>query len=151
MVPAYYVDTSVLGGYFDAEFREATRAFWSALGEGGWHALVSTLTIEELSGAPAEVRDLLGELSADQLTVLPVTDEARELAERYVHMGVLGSGSLPDGLHVAVATLSSAAAIVSWNFKHLVNIRRVQGFNGVNLLMGYRNIDIRTPREVAEP
>lgn len=67
-----------------------------------------------------------------------------------VDTSVLGPASEPDGLHVAVATLSTAAAIVSWNFKHLVNLRRVQGFNGVNLLMGYRATDIRTPREVLD-
>jgi len=150
MVPAYYVDTSVLGGYFDQEFREPTRAFWSALLAGEWHALVSTLTIEELIDAPPEVRQLIKDLPPGRLTVLPVTGEAQDLAARYVAVGVLGRGSGPDGLHVAVATLSQASAIVSWNFKHLVNLRRVRGFNGVNLMMGYRAIDIRTPMEVIE-
>lgn len=150
MVPSYYVDTSVFGGYFDLEFREPTRTLWSALLAGQWHALVSVLTVEELAEAPPEVCGLFDMLSPELLTVLPVTEEARSLAARYLSVGVLGPSCEPDGLHVAVATLSAATAIVSWNFKHLVNLRRVQGFNGVNLLMGYRAIDIRTPREVLE-
>jgi len=150
MVPAYYVDTSVLGGYFDPEFLESTRVFWSALLTGQWHAFLSTLTVEELVKAPSEVRALIEDLPAPCRTILPVTDEARTLAGGYLDAGVLGAAGGADALHVAVATLNGAKAIVSWNFKHLVNLRRVEGFNGVNLLMGYRAIDIRTPREVIE-
>ena len=150
MIPAYYVDTSVLGGYFDEEFREATREWWSALLHGRWHALVSTLTVDELAKAPAEVRGLLEDLPAANRRILAVTEEAEALAGHYLDARVLGSTGRGDALHVAVATLSTAKAIVSWNFRHLVNLRRVEGFNGVNLLMGYRPIDIRTPREVTE-
>jgi hypothetical protein len=37
---------------------------------------------------------------------------------------------------------------ISWNFKHIVNLRRIHAYNAVNLKMGYPLLEIRTPREV---
>jgi len=33
--------------------------------------------------------------------------------------------------------------LLSWNFKHIVNLRRIKGFNGVNLMRGYSTLEIR--------
>ncbi len=38
--------------------------------------------------------------------------------------------------------------LVSWNFKHIVNLDRIRGCNGVNLLLGYSQIEILTPKEI---
>jgi predicted nucleic acid-binding protein len=141
----------VIGGYFDTEYRKPTREWWEQLTAGRCHALLCTLTLEELARAPEEVRKLVERLPPTLRTVLTVTNQARKLAERYIEAGVLSGGARADAIHVAVATLAHAKAIVSWNFKHLVNLRRVEGFNGVNLLAGYQSIDIRTPNEVLEP
>jgi predicted nucleic acid-binding protein len=149
--PRYYLDTSVLGGYFDAEFREDTREFWEELRVGRCIAVISSLTLEELARAPVEVQALLGSLPDDGLEVVSVTEEVQALADRYVSEGVVTARFGGDALHVAVATMAGVKAIVSWNFKHLVNLRRIESFNGVNMLEGYRMIDIRTPREVIEP
>ena len=52
-------------------------------------------------------------------------------------------------MHIALATLARVDALVSWNFKHIVNLHRIRGFNGVNLMRGYGTLEIRSPREVA--
>ena len=49
-----------------------------------------------------------------------------------------------------MATLAKVDVLVSWNFKHMVNLSRIQGFNGVNLLSGYAALEIRSPKEVLE-
>jgi hypothetical protein len=41
-----------------------------------------------------------------------------------------------DALHVALALVARADALVSWNFKHLVQLRRIRGFHAVNVLRG---------------
>jgi hypothetical protein len=38
--------------------------------------------------------------------------------------------------------------IVSWNFRHLANLRREAGFNAVNLLQGYPQVRILSPLEL---
>lgn len=151
MVPVFYLDTSVIGGYFDDEFRQATRTFWSQLLKGACRAMLSTLTLEELAQAPKEVRHLAEKLPETCYSVLEVTDEVQALADRYVVEGVVGQAYRTDAVHVAAATVGEVKAIISWNYKHLVNLRRIEEFNGVNLLMGYRPIDIRTPEEVIQP
>jgi len=58
--------------------------------------------------------------------------------------------SWADALHIATATVAGVDLLVSWNFKHIVNARRIRAFNGVNVRAGYSQIDIRTPREAIE-
>ncbi len=53
-----------------------------------------------------------------------------------------------DARHIAVATVNALPLVVSWNFKHLANIKREAGFNAVNLLQGYPQIRILTPLQL---
>jgi hypothetical protein len=53
-----------------------------------------------------------------------------------------------DALHIAVATVSGVDVLVSWNFKHIVNLNRIKLFNSINLKEGYNLLEIRTPLEV---
>lgn len=53
-----------------------------------------------------------------------------------------------DAQHIAIATVGRVDVLVSWNFKHIVNLGRILGYNSVNLREGYPTIEIRTPREV---
>lgn len=53
-----------------------------------------------------------------------------------------------DALHVALATLAKTDAIVSWNFKHLVNPIKIRMFNEVNISRGYGTIVIMSPEEI---
>ena len=53
-----------------------------------------------------------------------------------------------DAQHIALATKSRVDVLVSWNFKHIVNLERIHGYNSVNLRRGYPQLEIRTPREV---
>jgi len=108
------------------------------------------VTVDEITRAPKLVRELLENIRPECYSVLSPPDDAKVLAKRYLAESVLAPSQEADALHVAVATLSNAKAIISWNFKHLVNLRRIEGFNSVNLLLGYRLIDIRTPLEVIE-
>lgn len=53
-----------------------------------------------------------------------------------------------DAEHVALAVVHGADLILSWNFKHIVHLEKIRGFNAVNLDQGYQTIEIRSPREV---
>jgi predicted nucleic acid-binding protein len=150
VVPDYYLDKSVLGGYFDAEFEEDTKRFWQDLVARNCRIVISTLTIEELAHAPVPVQELLLDVPDGFVQVLTITREMEDLADRYVSAGVVSQRLRGDALHVAAATVCGVKAILSWNFKHLVNLRRIERFNGVNMLTGYRTIDIRTPKEVID-
>lgn len=145
-----YVDTSVIGGPLDVEFAEASHRFFRRLVDGEVLALISTLTAEEVERGPAAVQDYLSRLPATGIERIPIDEEARRLAAVYVAADVLSAASANDALHVAIATVARADVIVSWNFKHLVNFRRIRGFNAVNLREGYPTIEIRSPKELLE-
>jgi len=78
----------------------------------------------------------------------PLVEEAKELATLYLDGGILGRASAEDAFHVAIATVAGADLILSWNFKHIVNYERIRKFNAVNLMNGYKTLDIRSPWEM---
>lgn len=131
-----YVDTSVIGGCEDEEFSVASRALWSKFLTGEHVLIISDLTLQEVEAAPPEVRRHLEEVPSAYQIQVELDEEARELADAYVAHGVVGPGSLADALHVALATVKCADVLVSWNFKHIVNLGRIRLFNAVNLEQG---------------
>ncbi len=109
---------------------------------------LSSLTLRELEAAPKRVRDILDGVPSEHTEMVDLSDEAEKLAARYIERGVLSPRMIVDALHIAVATVAGVDVFVSWNFKHVVNLSRIQAYNEVNREMGYRNLDIRTPREI---
>jgi hypothetical protein len=79
----------------------------------------------------------------------PVDSRVESLADAYVTGGVLGKASRSDAIHVATATVAEADVIVSWNFKHIVNYNRIHKYNAINVLQGFRPIEILSPAEMA--
>lgn len=145
-----YVDTSVFGGVFDEEFAEPSRRFFHRVEKGEYVVLLSTHTLDELTPAPEKVLEVLRNLPKDCVETIIAGEEAELLANSYIQAGALGKASRMDALHVASATIAGADLILSWNFKHIVCYDRIQLFNGVNILQGYRALDIRSPLEMRD-
>ena len=143
-VLALYLDTSVIGGYYDTEFMADTRALWRLHKAGRFRFVSSVLVDQEIAGAPPRVRELMRATFASA-DLLPMTVEALELAGHYLAHRVVPPDYTDDARHVAVATCAGVSLVVSWNFKHLVNVRRESGFNAVNLLQGYPPVRIVAP------
>jgi hypothetical protein len=110
--------------------------------------VLSSLTVQELGEAPVEVHRRLASVPEGHIETLQLGAEAQGLADAYVSAGVLPTRMRADAQHIAIATVARVDVLVSWNFKHIVNLRRIHGYNSVNLRQGYPMIEIRTPREV---
>ena len=143
-----YIDTSVVGGYFDEEFSEATIALFKRLEKDEIVFVISDLLDLELINAPQKVRELLYNYSADKFERVELTEEAVKLADTYVSEKVVGKTSLEDCRHIALATINKVDVLASWNFKHIVNLDRIKGYNSVNLRLGYPMIEIRSPKDL---
>ena len=143
-----YIDTSVVGGYFDEEFKEATTLLFQRLENGEILFVVSDLLDLELTNAPQKVRDLLHNYSADKFIRVELTEEAIKLSDTYISEKVVGKTSLEDCRHIALATINKVDVLASWNFKHIVNLDRIKGYNSVNLRLGYQMIEIRSPKDL---
>lgn len=148
MVKRVYVDTSVIGGYFDVEFAADTFPFFESVSNGQTKIIISNLLEAELLRAPEFVKDLLNNIAEDNIERIALSEEAIELADRYIEAKVVGRTSRADCQHIAMATICNADVLVSWNFKHIVNLDRIRGYNGINFQYGYKMIEIRTPKEI---
>jgi predicted nucleic acid-binding protein len=143
-----YIDTSVIGGYFDEEFKDATRELFKRFENNEITFVVSDLLDLELIGAPKNVRELPYKYSADKFERVELTDEASILADTYIAEKVVGKTSLEDCRHIAIATINKVDVLASWNFKHIVNLDRIKGYNSVNYRLGYPMIEIRSPKDL---
>ena len=94
------------------------------------------------------MQDFLSNLPIHQIERIKLTQDAANLADQYIIAKVVGQTNRADCQHIAMATLTKADVLVSWNFKHIVNLDKIKGFNGINYQLGHNMIEIRTPKEI---
>ena len=150
MITRFYLDTSVFGGYYDTEFEEITKKLFDQIVKDGIKIMYSELTKNELINAPDRVKDFIKSLPENLINYIEITDESLILADKYIVEKVVGQTSREDCIHIALATINRADVLVSWNFKHIVNLTRIRGYNSVNLKTGYPSIEIRSPKELIQ-
>ena len=143
-----YTDTSVIGGCLDVEFESGSTPLFESFCTGKSIIVISSLTLAELENAPKPVQDILKRVPSEFVEYLEFSEDANDLANAYLKEGVITKKSRVDAQHIATATISHVDVLVSWNFKHIVNLDRIHGYNSVNLKLGYPMIEIRTPIEV---
>ena len=122
-----YIDTSVVGGYFDDEFKEVTLRLFDRWIRGEVIFVASDLLELELLNAPKQVRELLPSFADQKLERIEFSQEASQLADEYIQAGVVGKTSLEDCRHIALASINKVDVLASWNFKHIVNLDRIKG------------------------
>lgn len=148
MKQRFYMDTSVWGGTFDREFEEETTVLFEKVRLGQIVCVYSDLIETELSLAPKRIRDYFQALDSQMKEKVPVTPDALNLARNYVAQNVVGETSFDDCIHIATATVHKVDLLVSWNFKHIVNVYRIRGYNSVNMKLGYPSLNIHSPKEI---
>lgn len=142
------MDTSVIGGCEDSEFAEWSTRLFNDFRRGQKIVIISDLTLQELATAPETVRIILDTIPDRAFEFAALTEEAEMMAQRYLDDGVVGERNIVDAQHIAIATVQKVDVLVSWNFKHIVNLNRILRFNEVNINAGYPSLEIRSPREV---
>jgi len=144
----FYFDTSVFGGIHDDEFRVETLKLFEMVESGDISCLYSDITEYELNSAPTLIVDHFKSIPSANREFIELSLEAEELAQNYIKEKVVGKTSIDDCRHIAVATTANADCLVSWNFKHIVNVFRIRGYNAINIKLGYNTLEIRSPREI---
>jgi len=144
-----YADTSVFGGVFDQEFDRASKSFFKEVQEKKFVLITSELVRQEILAAPRKVQKYFEKMLA-YCQIAEIQAETLALQEAYLKEQIVSDKYATDALHVALATVSNAKMIISWNFKHIVNYQKIPLYNAVNKLNGYEPIDIYSPSEVIE-
>ncbi|MBI2968322.1 MAG: PIN domain protein [Bacteroidetes bacterium] len=150
MIQRFYIDTSVIGGVFDSEFEEHSTILMERIKVGQVKAVISEVTQAEISKARKEIRDFFASLPNDSIEFVEITKDAVKLADTYIQENVTGKTHRDDCLHIAIATVNRVDILVSWNFKHIVNIYRIRGYNSVNIRLGYHSLEIRSPKDIVD-
>jgi predicted nucleic acid-binding protein len=143
-----YIDTSVIGGCFDIEFEEWSNILFDEFIEGEKIVVVSDVVFDELLNAPRKVREKLDQIETENVEIHYKDSEVAFLASKYIEFGAISENSLNDAYHLAIATVFNVDVLVSWNFKHIVNLDRILKYNSINLMFGYKILEIRNPKEV---
>ncbi len=143
-----YADTSVFGGCFDDEFSNESLKFFSLVREGIFSLIISPVLYAELLKAPIEVQNLFKTIPTDLIEEIEFSDEIITLRDEYLKSGILTMKSKSDAEHIASATIANADFVVSWNFKHIVHFDKINGYQAVNILNGYKPINIYAPFQV---
>ena len=152
--PKIYIETTLFNFYFDEErgfAHESTLALFKEIAAGKYSAFTSTYVTDELENASEVKRDkMMGLLATYNITVLAPNDEAVRLADIYVAEGIIPQKYRTDGLHIAIATVNDLEMIISMNFQHIVKRKTKIATGNINVLNGYRAIEILNPMEVVE-
>ena len=148
-----YLDTSVLGAVYDTEDPTRVIVTKQLLGllkkRQEYIPFISNVVIEEIEEAPPNIRnDLKHMVDTFSLEVIYETEAGVTLVEEYVKRKIIPRKYRDDARHIAVAVVNDVDVIITWNCKHMAQVEKKRMINAVNMMLGYRQIDIVTPLEV---
>jgi predicted nucleic acid-binding protein len=144
-----YLDTSVIS-YLDQkdapEQMTQTQKFWDKVKNNEYNIFISSVVDDEISKCNEEKRKILNtHLSNIVYNKIEIDDKAINIAEKFVNLGILKEKSIDDCKHIAAAIIGECDIIVSWNFKHIVNINTARGVKIITAMEGYDDVLIYTP------
>lgn len=149
-----YLDISVIGALLDTEMPQridATRVMLNSIVEGKHIGVISNIVLEEIERGPEEIREkLMAKISTIPFQIISEDTSSADILSIYEKEGFIRKGARLDLRHLAIATVSGVDAVVSWNFRDMVNIRTRRAVHSINLLFGYPLIEIVSPEEVIE-
>ncbi len=149
-----YLDTSVISHLLQEDVPEKmadTQKLWQMFREGKYEAYLSTVTLRELQNCPEPKRSrLVDYLNQINFKTVDITDDALMVAEKLIEIGILSRKSFDDCQHIAAAVVNQCDCIVSWNFKHIVNVKTIRGVRAITSLEGYKAIEIWNPSVLLE-
>jgi predicted nucleic acid-binding protein len=139
--------------YFD-ENRDAhadTVTLFEECAAGKFEPYTSDYVLEELDAAPQPKREhMLGLITKYHITVLSYSEEANELADKYIAEGALPPNSVEDARHIDLAAVAGLDIVVSLNFSHIVRAKTIRFTEAINRIRGYNTVDIDSPMGVID-
>ena len=149
-----YLDTSVISYLLQEDAPEKmadTRKLWEMFKDGKYDVYLSTVTLREIQRCSEPKKtQLIDRLNEIQFTTLDITDDVVAMAEKFIDMGILTKQSFDDCQHIGAAVINECDCIISWNFKHIVNVKTIRGVRAITNLEGYKMIEIWDPSVLLE-
>ena len=149
-----YLDTSVISHLDQRDALDKmddTLLLWEEIKSGLYDVYISQVTIDEVDANKESKRaTLLGYLAEIEYTFVEINSEVRAYAAKLISEGILTEKSHDDCLHIASAVVSECHMLLSWNFKHILRVKTVNGVRSISARLGYKGIDIIPPSMIVE-
>ena len=149
-----YLDTSVVSYLYQVDAPEKmqnTFDLWELFRNKTYEVYISDIVIREISGCNEEkLKILLDYLNQIDYNIIETTEDTVELAGKFIDFGILKQKSFDDCQHIAAAILAGCDIIISWNFKHIVNVKTIRGVKIITTLEGYKDLLIYPPSVLIE-
>ena len=153
MAERVYMETSVIGAYFDerADIVSSAQRYWSRLWwdevRDRYEVVISRVVVDELSHPnfphSQEALDLVRVLPE-----VPIEDAVRQIVQTYIQNRVMPANPVGDALHLALASLHKCDYLLTWNCKHIANPNKFRRIRMSNLLMGLYVPFLVTPNQL---
>ena len=128
-----------------------TRKLWDMFCNGKYDVYLSTITLKEIQKCPEPKQSqLVDYLNQIQFITLEITEDVTKIAEKMIELGILTQKSFDDCQHIGAAIANGCDCIISWNFKHIVNVKTIRGVRAITNLEGYKMIEIWNPSVLLE-
>ena len=150
MKESLYLDTSVPSAYYDDRDKkrlEATIKFWKEV-LPSYKTYVSEITVKELNDTKDENLRKKFKKLIKGFKVLKTKKVIKDLAESYIEKEIFSEKYIDDARHVAMVSYYKISYLVSWNYKHMVKVKTRKIVNSVNILKGFKEIEIVSPLEL---
>jgi len=149
-----YLDTSVVSHLNQTDAPDKmndTLVLWEEIKQGSYEVFISEVGMNEIiANNEPKQSTLLRYLSEIDYTFVHLTDEIRLYADKVVETGIMSDKHYDDCLHIACAVINECNMLLSWNFKHIVRVKTVNGVKMVNAMLGYKEIGIFSPNMLVE-
>ena len=153
MPPKVYVETSVIGAYFEerTDVVSASQRYWSRL---WWDEIRSEYDVIVSEGVISELADPDFQYSQSALSLVnrvpqvQINNEVRDIVNVYIMRKLMPQGPLGDALHLALASYHKCDYLLTWNCKHLANPNKFQHIRFVNTALGLYVPVIITPNQL---
>lgn len=149
-----YLDTSVISYLYQEDAQEKmqdTLQLWERFKNQQYEVYISDIVINEISDCTEEKLNILMDyLNQIEYHLIATDEDTVGLAEKFIDFGILKQKSFDDCQHIASAILAGCDIIISWNFKHIVNIKTIRGVKVITTLEGYKDLLIFPPSALLE-
>lgn len=144
-----YLDTSVIShlDQTDVPYKmKDTLNLWEQIKSGKYDVYLSNITLNEIDDCGEPKRSfMLERIKEIDLTIVDAHTQVDELSYEFIKLGILKEKSIDDCMHIATALLAKCDIIVSWNFKHIVNDKTIEGVKTISKTKGFEEIKIYCP------
>ena len=148
-----YLETTMFNYYFDTErdgHADTVRLF-EKIRAGEYQAYTSLYAVGELEETEEPKRSkMLSLIDEYNINVLPITDEANQLASLYIAEKIIPARFRLDGAQIAISSIHGIDYVLSYNFKHINRAKTKLLTGRINSEKGYSNIVICTAKEVLD-